>query len=161
MIQLFKKWLMSFAIFAQFELNRILLFKQDSIVYLFHGFKHKGLERCLILFQQSLDSFSELVCAYCPLCFINSICCTEFPAHSNYKVWHINNWLFCSWMLLCKLCCIFHILSRYLLPRPTLFILKSSSSKLSCSSTGMPRPNILFTHRYSHLWSKRKIAVCK
>uniref|UniRef100_U3JTZ5 Tubulin tyrosine ligase like 7 n=1 Tax=Ficedula albicollis TaxID=59894 RepID=U3JTZ5_FICAL len=41
--------------------------------------------------------------------------------------------------------------TRYLLPRPTLFILKSSSSKLSCSSSGMPRPNILFTHRYSHL----------
>ncbi|NXS89669.1 TTLL7 polyglutamylase, partial [Erpornis zantholeuca] len=41
--------------------------------------------------------------------------------------------------------------TRYLLPRPSLFILKSSSSKLSCSSSGMPRPNILFTHRYSHL----------
>ncbi|KAM7046737.1 tubulin polyglutamylase TTLL7 isoform 1-T2 [Acridotheres tristis] len=41
--------------------------------------------------------------------------------------------------------------TRYLLPRPTLFILKSSSSKLSCSSSGMPRPNILLTHRYSHL----------
>ncbi|NWW36734.1 TTLL7 polyglutamylase, partial [Panurus biarmicus] len=41
--------------------------------------------------------------------------------------------------------------TRYLLPRPSLFILKSSSSKLNCSSSGMPRPNILFTHRYSHL----------
>ncbi|NXR47890.1 TTLL7 polyglutamylase, partial [Hippolais icterina] len=41
--------------------------------------------------------------------------------------------------------------TRYLLPRPSLFILKPSSSKLSCSSSGMPRPNILFTHRYSHL----------
>ncbi|NWV08015.1 TTLL7 polyglutamylase, partial [Ptilonorhynchus violaceus] len=41
--------------------------------------------------------------------------------------------------------------TRYLLPRPSLFILKSSSSKFSCSSSGMPRPNILFTHRYSHL----------
>ncbi|NXN85748.1 TTLL7 polyglutamylase, partial [Bombycilla garrulus] len=41
--------------------------------------------------------------------------------------------------------------TRYLLPRPSLFILKSSSPKLSCSSSGMPRPNILFTHRYSHL----------
>lgn len=47
--------------------------------------------------------------------------------------------------------------TRYLLPRPTLFILKSSSSKLSCSSSGMPRPNILLTHRYSHLWSKEKL----
>ncbi|NXG03417.1 TTLL7 polyglutamylase, partial [Sakesphorus luctuosus] len=41
--------------------------------------------------------------------------------------------------------------TRYLLPGPSLFILKPSSSKLSCSSSGMPRPNILFTHRYSHL----------
>ncbi|XP_075280927.1 tubulin polyglutamylase TTLL7 isoform X3 [Opisthocomus hoazin] len=41
--------------------------------------------------------------------------------------------------------------TRYLLPGPSLFIMKSSSSNLSCSSSGMPRPNILFTHRYSHL----------
>ncbi|XP_075615905.1 tubulin polyglutamylase TTLL7 isoform X2 [Balearica regulorum gibbericeps] len=41
--------------------------------------------------------------------------------------------------------------TRYLLPGPSLFIIKSSSSNLSCSSSGMPRPNILFTHRYSHL----------
>ncbi|XP_071420938.1 tubulin polyglutamylase TTLL7 isoform X2 [Pithys albifrons albifrons] len=41
--------------------------------------------------------------------------------------------------------------TRYLLPGPSLFILKPSSCKLSCSSSGMPRPNILFTHRYSHL----------
>ncbi|XP_041338924.1 tubulin polyglutamylase TTLL7 isoform X2 [Pyrgilauda ruficollis] len=41
--------------------------------------------------------------------------------------------------------------TRCLLPRPSLFILKSSSSKLSCSPSGTPRPNILFTHRYSHL----------
>ncbi|XP_027538892.1 tubulin polyglutamylase TTLL7 isoform X1 [Neopelma chrysocephalum] len=41
--------------------------------------------------------------------------------------------------------------TRYLLPGPSLFVLKSSSSKRSCSSSGMPRPNILFTHRYSHL----------
>ncbi|NWH83811.1 TTLL7 polyglutamylase, partial [Aegithalos caudatus] len=41
--------------------------------------------------------------------------------------------------------------TRCLLPRPSLFILKPSSSKLSCNSSGMPRPNILFTHRYSHL----------
>ncbi|XP_068056031.1 tubulin polyglutamylase TTLL7 isoform X3 [Anomalospiza imberbis] len=41
--------------------------------------------------------------------------------------------------------------TRYLLPRPSLFILKSSSSKSSCSPSGTPRPNILFTHRYSHL----------
>ncbi|XP_059677721.1 tubulin polyglutamylase TTLL7 isoform X3 [Gavia stellata] len=40
---------------------------------------------------------------------------------------------------------------RYLLPGPSLFIMKSSLSNLSCSSSGMPRPNILFTHRYSHL----------
>lgn len=79
---------MSFAVFAQFKLNRILLFTQDSVVYLFHGLKHKGLERRLILIQQSLDSFSELVCSYCPLCFINSIYCTEFPAQSNYCLAH-------------------------------------------------------------------------
>ncbi|XP_010284039.1 PREDICTED: tubulin polyglutamylase TTLL7 [Phaethon lepturus] len=41
--------------------------------------------------------------------------------------------------------------TRYLLAGPSLFIMKSSSSNLSCSSSGMPRPNILFTHRYSHL----------
>ncbi|XP_009956808.1 PREDICTED: tubulin polyglutamylase TTLL7-like [Leptosomus discolor] len=41
--------------------------------------------------------------------------------------------------------------TRCLLPGPSLFIMKSSSSNLSCSSSGMPRPNILFTHRYSHL----------
>ncbi|XP_077641545.1 tubulin polyglutamylase TTLL7 isoform X2 [Lonchura striata] len=41
--------------------------------------------------------------------------------------------------------------TRYLLPRPSLFILKPSSSKPSCSPSGTPRPNILFTHRYSHL----------
>ncbi|KAM6414769.1 tubulin polyglutamylase TTLL7 isoform 1-T2 [Rhynochetos jubatus] len=41
--------------------------------------------------------------------------------------------------------------TRYLLPGPSLFIMKSPSSNLSCSSSGMPRPNILFTHRYSHL----------
>ncbi|XP_075364611.1 tubulin polyglutamylase TTLL7 isoform X2 [Mycteria americana] len=41
--------------------------------------------------------------------------------------------------------------TRYLLPGTSLFIMKSSSSNLSCSSSGMPRPNILFTHRYSHL----------
>ncbi|XP_030913784.1 tubulin polyglutamylase TTLL7 [Geospiza fortis] len=41
--------------------------------------------------------------------------------------------------------------TRCLLPRPSLFILKPSSSKLSCSRSGSPRPNILFTHRYSHL----------
>ncbi|XP_069645180.1 tubulin polyglutamylase TTLL7 isoform X1 [Haliaeetus albicilla] len=41
--------------------------------------------------------------------------------------------------------------TRYLLPGPSLFLMKSSSSNLSCSSSGMPRPNILFTHRYSHL----------
>ncbi|XP_054689996.1 tubulin polyglutamylase TTLL7 isoform X3 [Grus americana] len=41
--------------------------------------------------------------------------------------------------------------TRYLLPGPSLFIIKPSSSNLSCSSSGMPRPNILFTHRYSHL----------
>ncbi|XP_025913425.1 tubulin polyglutamylase TTLL7 [Apteryx rowi] len=41
--------------------------------------------------------------------------------------------------------------TRYLLPGPSQFIMKSSSSNLSCSSSGMPRPNILFTHRYSHL----------
>ncbi|XP_010163591.1 tubulin polyglutamylase TTLL7 [Antrostomus carolinensis] len=41
--------------------------------------------------------------------------------------------------------------TRYLLPGPSLFILKPSSSNLSCSSSGMPRPNVLFTHRYSHL----------
>ncbi|XP_009272456.1 PREDICTED: tubulin polyglutamylase TTLL7 isoform X2 [Aptenodytes forsteri] len=41
--------------------------------------------------------------------------------------------------------------TRYLLPGPSLFIMKSSLSNLSCSSSGMPRPNILFTHRYSHL----------
>ncbi|XP_009572541.1 PREDICTED: tubulin polyglutamylase TTLL7 [Fulmarus glacialis] len=41
--------------------------------------------------------------------------------------------------------------TRYLLPGPSLFIMKSSSSNLSCSSSGMPRPNVLFTHRYSHL----------
>ncbi|XP_054068846.1 tubulin polyglutamylase TTLL7 isoform X1 [Rissa tridactyla] len=41
--------------------------------------------------------------------------------------------------------------TRYLLPGPSLFIMKSSSSNLSCGSSGMPRPNILFTHRYSHL----------
>ncbi|CAN0207671.1 unnamed protein product [Bubo scandiacus] len=41
--------------------------------------------------------------------------------------------------------------TRYLLPGPSLLIMKSSSSNLSCSSSGMPRPNILFTHRYSHL----------
>ncbi|KAF2984418.1 hypothetical protein EK904_003362 [Melospiza melodia maxima] len=40
---------------------------------------------------------------------------------------------------------------RCLLPRPSLFILKPSSSKLSCSPSGSPRPNLLFTHRYSHL----------
>ncbi|XP_059710097.1 tubulin polyglutamylase TTLL7 isoform X3 [Haemorhous mexicanus] len=41
--------------------------------------------------------------------------------------------------------------TRGLLPRPSLFILKPSSSKLSYSPSGSPRPNILFTHRYSHL----------
>ncbi|XP_065512296.1 tubulin polyglutamylase TTLL7 isoform X2 [Caloenas nicobarica] len=41
--------------------------------------------------------------------------------------------------------------TRYLLSGPSLFIMKSSSSNLSCSSSGMPRHNILFTHRYSHL----------
>ncbi|NWI19689.1 TTLL7 polyglutamylase, partial [Crypturellus soui] len=41
--------------------------------------------------------------------------------------------------------------SRYLLPGPSPFFMKSSSSNFSCSSSGMPRPNILFTHRYSHL----------
>ncbi|XP_009671532.1 tubulin polyglutamylase TTLL7 [Struthio camelus] len=41
--------------------------------------------------------------------------------------------------------------TRYLLPGPSQFLMKSSSSNLSCSSSGMPRPNILFTHRYSHL----------
>ncbi|XP_042662822.1 tubulin polyglutamylase TTLL7 isoform X2 [Tyto alba] len=41
--------------------------------------------------------------------------------------------------------------TRYLLPGPSLLIMKSSSPNFSCSSSGMPRPNILFTHRYSHL----------
>ncbi|XP_071606630.1 tubulin polyglutamylase TTLL7 isoform X1 [Heliangelus exortis] len=41
--------------------------------------------------------------------------------------------------------------TRYLLPGPSLFIMKSSLSNLSCSSSGMSRRNILFTHRYSHL----------
>ncbi|XP_040466880.1 tubulin polyglutamylase TTLL7 isoform X1 [Falco naumanni] len=41
--------------------------------------------------------------------------------------------------------------TRYLLPGPSLFIMKSSSSNLSCSSSGMPRPNIVFTQRYSNL----------
>lgn len=36
----------------------------------------------------SLDCFSELVCAHCPLCFINSIYCTELPAHTNYCLAH-------------------------------------------------------------------------
>uniref|UniRef100_A0A8B9IT96 Tubulin polyglutamylase TTLL7 n=1 Tax=Amazona collaria TaxID=241587 RepID=A0A8B9IT96_9PSIT len=40
---------------------------------------------------------------------------------------------------------------RCLLPGPSLFIMKSSSSNISCSSSGMSRPSILFTHRYSHL----------
>ncbi|XP_035393863.1 tubulin polyglutamylase TTLL7 isoform X3 [Cygnus atratus] len=37
--------------------------------------------------------------------------------------------------------------TRCLLPGPSQFI----TNNLSCSSSGMPRPNILFTHRYSHL----------
>ncbi|XP_064003965.1 tubulin polyglutamylase TTLL7 isoform X1 [Pogoniulus pusillus] len=41
--------------------------------------------------------------------------------------------------------------TRCLLPGPSLFIVKSSSSSLSGTSSGMPHPNILFTHRYSHL----------
>ncbi|XP_051480853.1 tubulin polyglutamylase TTLL7 isoform X2 [Apus apus] len=41
--------------------------------------------------------------------------------------------------------------TRYLLPGPSLFIVKSSSSNLSCSSSGMSRRNTSFTHRYSHL----------
>ncbi|XP_030352315.1 tubulin polyglutamylase TTLL7 isoform X2 [Strigops habroptila] len=40
---------------------------------------------------------------------------------------------------------------RCLLPGPSLFIMKSSSSNISCSSSGMSHPSILFTHRYSHL----------
>ncbi|XP_025038978.2 tubulin polyglutamylase TTLL7 isoform X3 [Pelodiscus sinensis] len=40
--------------------------------------------------------------------------------------------------------------TRYLLPGPSQFIMKTSSNFI-CTSSGMPRSNILFTPRYSHL----------
>ncbi|XP_019386741.1 PREDICTED: tubulin polyglutamylase TTLL7 isoform X1 [Crocodylus porosus] len=41
--------------------------------------------------------------------------------------------------------------TRYLLPGPSQFIMKVPSSNFSCSSSGMPRSNVLFTPRYNHL----------
>uniref|UniRef100_A0A8C8RD55 Tubulin polyglutamylase TTLL7 n=1 Tax=Pelusios castaneus TaxID=367368 RepID=A0A8C8RD55_9SAUR len=41
--------------------------------------------------------------------------------------------------------------TRYLLPGPSQFIMKTSSSNFICTSSGMTHSNILFTPRYSHL----------
>uniref|UniRef100_A0A8D0HHM0 Uncharacterized protein n=1 Tax=Sphenodon punctatus TaxID=8508 RepID=A0A8D0HHM0_SPHPU len=41
--------------------------------------------------------------------------------------------------------------TRYLLPGPSQFIMRPTSSSFSCSSSGMPRSNILFTPRYGYL----------